>query len=186
MAKKVVKKKTLVKKKAAKQNPVEKKVVKKKVFKKLFLKEKAAQEQSRPTIQVKHDDDHTQDVVDNAAKAYLQLFTHRLNKALKTHGVDDAATRQAICDEVVVEEAYHWDFCWFSQESPSYYPKVCFLERADPGPYEDLGAIRVVHLSTEASEWHKLAPEVMAKYFETETLGPDIHLGAYGTELGDL
>ncbi len=134
-------------------------------------------------IQIKHDDEHTVEVLGDVAMTFISLVTHRLNTALRENGVSDSEARQEICANFMFGLSYDLDAGWFQEEQTRYFPKVCFLERLKPTDDENLGAVKVLHLPSEASSWHEYAHGVVSQYFEEdEALGPGVRTGSYENE----
>lgn len=134
-------------------------------------------------IRIRHDDEHTIEVIDELGTTYMALLTQRLNQALREHGIDDEGKRQDICESFMFGFAYELDAGWFRTEGERFFPKVCFLERARPEEDENLGAVKVVHLPNEASSWHEYAQGVVGEYFDAdESLDPAITTGSYEAE----
>ena len=140
-------------------------------------------EMAKMAIEIKHDDDHTVEVLDEAAMTFMALVTDRLNNTLRENGVNDQATRQEICAQFMFGLSYDLDAGWIQEETTRYFPKVAFLERDRPGDDENLGKVKVVHLPTDASSWHEYAHGVVSDYFEEgESLGAEVRTGSYGNE----
>ncbi|HEX7802337.1 MAG TPA: hypothetical protein VF471_06225 [Pseudoxanthomonas sp.] len=134
-------------------------------------------------IEIKHDDDHTIEVLDEAAMTFMTLVTHRLNAALEENGISDSEERQEICAHFMFGLSYDLDAGWFQEGETRFFPKVCFLERARPAEGENLGTVKVVHIPSEASSWHEYAHGVVSEYFEEgETLGQGVRTGSYENE----
>ena len=134
-------------------------------------------------IQIKHDDKHTIGVVDDLAMTFMSLVTHRLNAALQEGGVSDSEARQEICANFIFGLSYDLDAGWFQETQTRYFPKVCFLERLKPTEDENLGAVQVVHVPSEASSWHEYAHGVVSQYFEAgETPAQGVRTGSYENE----
>ena len=135
------------------------------------------------TITIKHDDDHTVEVLDEVAMTFLALVTDRLNMALRENGVGDVVARQEICAQFLFGLSYDLDAGWFQEKATRYFPKVAFLERDSPGDDENLGQVKVVHLPTESSSWHEYAHGVVSQYFEEgESLRGEVRTGSYENE----
>jgi hypothetical protein len=138
---------------------------------------------SAMTMKIVHDDDHTIEVLDEVAMTFMTLVSHRLNAALRENGVSASEQRQEICAHFLFDLAYQLDAGWFQQDKTRFFPKVCFVERAKPTGDENLGAIGVVHIPSEASSWHEYAHGVVSDYFEQdESIDPQIRTGSYQKE----
>ncbi|PIF91766.1 hypothetical protein CLU86_2701 [Acidovorax sp. 62] len=136
-------------------------------------------------IQIQHDDDHTVETLDEVSMTFMALMTHRLNAALRENGIASSEQRQEICAQFMFSQAYELDAGWFQEENVRYFPKLCFLERAKPTEDENLGAVNVVHIPSEASSWHEYAHGVVSDYFESgESLDPPVRTGSYDRENG--
>ena len=134
-------------------------------------------------IKIKHDDDHTVEVLDEVAMTFMALVTHRLNAALRENGVSSSEQRQEICAHFMFSHSYELDAGWFQEDKTRFFPKVCFLERAKPKEDENLGEVKVVHIPNEASSWHEYAHGVVSDYFEQgESLDPTVRTGSYESE----
>ena len=134
-------------------------------------------------IQIKHDDNHTVEVLDGVGMTMMTLVTHRLNTALLENGISDSAQRQEICSGFLFGFSYQLDAGWFQESDTRYFPKICFLERAKPRGDENLGTVKVVHIPNEATSWHEYAHGVVSDYFdEGESLDPEIRTGSYKRE----
>lgn len=134
-------------------------------------------------IEIKHADDHTIEVLDEAAMTFMALVTHRLNAALEENGISDSEARQEICAHFMFGLSYDLDAGWFQEGETRFFPKVCFLERAKPAEDENLGAVKVVHIPSEASSWHEYAHGVVSEYFEEgEAVGQGVRTGSYENE----
>jgi hypothetical protein len=134
-------------------------------------------------IKIQHDDDHTVEVLDEVAMTFMTLVTHRLNAVLRENGVSAPEQRQEICASFMFGLSYELDAGWFQESELRYFPKVCFLERAKPTKDENLGALKVVHIPSEASSWHEYAHGIVSSYFEEgEVLDPPIRKGSYESE----
>lgn len=134
-------------------------------------------------IKIKHDDDHTVEVLDEVAMTFMALVTHRLNAALRENGVSSSEQRQEICAHFMFGHSYELDAGWFQEDKTRFFPKVCFLERAKPKEDENLGEVEVVHIPNEASSWHEYAHGVVSDYFEQgESLDPPVRTGSYERE----
>ncbi|WP_431052558.1 hypothetical protein [Roseateles sp. L2-2] len=132
------------------------------------------------TMKIKHDDDHTVEVLDEVGMTFMALVTHRLNTALRANGVSASEQRQEICAQFMFGLSYELDAGWFQEGETHFFPKVCFLERAKPQPDENLGEVEVAHIPNEASSWHEYAHGVVSDYFENdESLVPPIPTGSY-------
>ncbi len=57
-------------------------------------------------IDIRHDDDHTVEVLDKLAMTFMSLVTDRLNAALRANGVADLQQRQSICEQFMFAQAY--------------------------------------------------------------------------------
>lgn len=135
------------------------------------------------SILVKHDDEHTVEVLDEVAMIFMSLVTHRLNAALRENGISSSEARQEICSNFMFGFSYDLDAGWVQADPTRYFPKVCFLERAKPTENENLGAVEVVHVPSGASSWHEYAHGVVSQYFEEgEALGEGVRMGSYENE----
>jgi hypothetical protein len=134
-------------------------------------------------MRTEHNDDDTLALLDGAGVAFMRLTVHRLNAALKEHGVKNAAQREQICSAFLFELAYHLDAGWLVHEDRTLFPKVCFAERAEPGAGENLGRLRLVHVPTDASSWHEYAAGVVSRYFDEDKQSIDgLRRGSYDSE----
>ena len=132
--------------------------------------------------EIKHDDDHTVQVLDDVAMTFIALVTDRLNTTLRENGIADAGARQEICAQFMFGLSYDLDAGWFQPHENRYFPKVVFLERDRPGTDENLGKVKVIHIPTEVSSWHEYAHGVVSEYFEEEESVGGVRTGSYENE----
>jgi hypothetical protein len=131
-------------------------------------------------MKLEHSDADTIEFLDEAGMAFMAITVHRLNEALKSNGIADTDTRQAICASFLFEFAYQHDAGWLVSQDRKLFPKVVFALRKTPAQDENLGAITALHVPTEASSWHEYASGVVTKYFEDdEESVPDLLTGSY-------
>ena len=98
------------------------------------------------SIEIKHDDNHTIEVIDEVAMTFMNLITHRLNMVLREYGISASTQRQDICAQFLFGFSYELDAGWFQESRTRFFPKVCFLEREKPKQEENLGKLKVVHI----------------------------------------
>jgi hypothetical protein len=131
-------------------------------------------------MKIEHSDSHTVDFLDDAGVAFMAITTHRLNEALKRHGVEGAAQRQEICASFLFEFSYHHDAGWLIHQSRKLFPMVVFAARERPSGEENLAAVTELHVPTQTSSWHEYANGVVSKYFEDdEESVPGLQTGSY-------
>jgi hypothetical protein len=135
------------------------------------------------SIHIHHDDDHTVAVLDEVSMSFMALLTERINRQLRENGIDDPAQREKICGDVMFDLSYQLDAGWFEVEDTRYFPKLCFLERAQPAAGALLGDVEQLHLPTEASSLHEYAFGVVSDYFDAdESLDPPVKAGSYQSD----
>jgi hypothetical protein len=130
-------------------------------------------------MKIEHSDTHTVDFLDEAGMAFMALTVHRLNDALKRHGIGDSEVRQEICASFLFEFAYQHDAGWILHQGQKLFPMVVFATREKSSPDENLGTIAELHVPTDTSSWHEYAHGVVSQYFEDdeETLA-DLQTGS--------
>ncbi len=133
-------------------------------------------------IKIKHNDEHTVEVLDDVAMTFMTLATHRLNTVLRNNGISDSGQREEICAQFMFGLSYDLDSGWFQDDETRFFPKVCFLERAKPKEDENLGKVKVIHLPNEASSLHEYAFGVVSDYFESESVDSSVRTGSYDRE----
>ena len=134
-------------------------------------------------MKVEHSDTDTLEFLDSAGMAFMTLTVHRLNAALIEQGIADSGVREEICSKFLFGFAYHHDAGWLMQDDRQVFPMVVLAERRKPGPDENLGKIRTLHVPTQASSWHEYACGVVSEYFSANESAAGIRRGSY--ENGD-
>jgi hypothetical protein len=72
--------------------------------------------------------DKNSDDYEDLGMAWQSLELQRLNEALKQHGVDDKAVREAICIAYGFDSDVFLDQGWLKHDGRYFLPRLCFVE----------------------------------------------------------
>src|SRR4028119_381187 len=72
--------------------------------------------------------DKYSDDYEELGMAWQSLELQRLNEALKQHGVDDKAVREAICISYGFDSDVFLDQGWLKHDERYFLPRLCFVE----------------------------------------------------------
>ena len=105
------------------------------------------------------------DAYEEMASTYQCIQIDMLNMALKENGVDDVATRRAVCEEFLFGMGNLHDQYWFEAEGQRVHPLLCFSPRflnADT----DIDQLGDVYAPSEMFAFHEHAFGNNSWYFD--------------------
>ncbi|HEX8236204.1 MAG TPA: hypothetical protein VF600_09635 [Abditibacteriaceae bacterium] len=113
--------------------------------------------------------DKYSDDYEELGMAWQSLELRRLNEALKQHGVDDKAVREAICISYGFDCGVFLDQGWLKHDGRYFLPRLCFIE---------LTAVAVAGIEDEDDNEEDEDSEVQALHLPSSDLHDSLYSNA--------
>lgn len=115
------------------------------------------------------------------ASAFQLVQADIVNGILKENGIEDAATRQAICGSIAFRLGDFLDQCWFKHDGKKVYPVLCYAD-ASPQDEEERGMKRTLFAPAGDFDCHEFAHGVVIHYFKELKERIGIETGSFEIE----